>query len=287
MKIFIFLFSVCTLCYSCEDPVEDKLVETKNMKYKYNIVGIAGEYSDVPYIEIRYTKDNGSAQNIEVKEMVSPPFVFGGHKINIRYDSIVSYMGNKAVSYKLELKHDYGSNGSEYLRIINHSDDKQIEFFIAGTQDMKTYKDGCRGLDAIETIPNVYYKNAPIYYLLFPEKKHTHNLVKHSQDCEDIFYFEGDRCGDFTLISAWNVNDVAKLYKAESKLSKDTILYIDPRYSNAYGRMSKALSSKDPYISGKTFYGIIRPKEELKGNDKIWLLATPWMFDWNIGNGEF
>jgi hypothetical protein len=70
--------------------VIDKVVETKSKKYTYNIVGIAGEYSSIPYVESRYSKENGNGKNTEVSEIISPPFVFGGHVVNIRYDSIVS-----------------------------------------------------------------------------------------------------------------------------------------------------------------------------------------------------
>jgi len=101
--------------------------------------------------------------------MVSPPFVFGGHLVNIRYDSIVGYMGDNAISYRLKLLRDHDVNGSEYLRIINHSEDRTIEYFIAGSQDVQVHKGEC-GLDFAGVVPNVCYQKAPIYYLLFPEK---------------------------------------------------------------------------------------------------------------------
>lgn len=281
-------FIICTFS-ACEDPVIDKVAETKCIQYKYNIVGIAGEPSAIPYIEIQYTKDNGSGHNVIESKRISPPFVFGGHKVNICYDSIVCCTSRKGrlISYRWQLLHDYGLGGAEYLRIINHSEDKPIEFFIAGAEDMKVYKDDChRGLDAIEIMPSIYYKNAPIYYLLFPDEKYPENVAKHPQACDDILYFEGNRCGAFTLTEAWSANDIAKLYRAEFNHSKDTVLYISPRY-DSYGRLSKALKTKDPYIAGKAFYGVIRPKEELKGNDKIWLLATPGLCDDIIKREDF
>jgi len=136
--LLLFLWICFTSSSTCQ-PAEDKLIATKSMKMKYNIVGIAGEASDTPYIEVQYVKDDGYGQNVTEKKMVSPPFVFGGHLVNIRYDSIVGYYGNRAESYSLKLRNDYNVNGADYLRIINHSEDKAIEYFIAGTQDVHLF----------------------------------------------------------------------------------------------------------------------------------------------------
>jgi len=254
------------------------------MKMKYNIVGIVGEASSTPYVEIQYVKDDGYGHNVTEKKMVSPPFVFGGHLVNIRYDSIVGYYGNRAESYNLELRNDYNVNGADYLRVINHSEDKAIEYFIAGTQDVRSLKGEC-DLDYVDVLPGVCYQKAPIYYLLFPEKKHTGNLSANDPNCDEILYFEGDRCGDLKLTSAWDINDVAKLYRAEFNSSKDTALYL--LHENTYfngDRLSKLLERNGtnprtyPSMKGKSLYGTVSPKNKLEGNEDIWLMATPVMF---------
>jgi len=275
---------ICLTAATCS-PFEDKVIATKSMKMKYNIVGIVGETSDAPYIEVQYVKDDGYGQNVTERKMVSPPFVFGGHLVNVRYDSIVGYYGNRAESYNLELRNDYNVNGADYLRIINHSEDKTIEYFMAGTQDVRT-RGECNGLGFRDVVPSVCYRKAPIYYLLFPEEKYTENLSESDHNCDEILYFEGDRCGDLKLTTAWDVNDVAKLYRAEFNKSKDTALYL--LHENTYfngDRLSKLLERNSsnprtyPYMKGKSLYGTVAPKNKLEGNEDIWLIATPVMFN--------
>ncbi|MDR3119685.1 MAG: hypothetical protein LBU44_09800, partial [Mediterranea sp.] len=72
--------------------------------------------------------------------------------------------------------HAYEETDGEYLRIINHSVDKTIEFFIAGSRGMETRYKGCSGFPLIKTMPAVYYRHAPVYYLLFPDRKYTQNV---------------------------------------------------------------------------------------------------------------
>jgi hypothetical protein len=40
-------------------------------------------------------------------------------------------------------------------------------------------------------------------------------------------------------------------------------------------------------LKNRTFYGVIPPKGHLKGDENIWLLATPWIFDENIEYERF
>jgi len=275
---------ICLTAATC-NPFEDKVIATKSTKMKYNIVGIVGEASDTPYIEVQYVKDDGYGQNVTERKMVSPPFVFGGHLVNIRYDSIVGYYGNRAESYSLKLLRDHHVNGSEYLRIINHSEDKTIEYFIAGSQDVQSYKAECH-LDFVKVLPNVCYKKAPVYYLLFPEKKHTGNLSVNDFDCSEILYFEGDRCGDLKLTSAWDVNDVAKLYRAEFNKSRDTVLHLDSERFD-YARLSELPKMYHrPDLKVEHLYGAVSPKNKLEGNANIWLIATPRLFEPWLGSGE-
>lgn len=278
-----------TCISSCQDWTEEKFVATVSKKCNYNLVGISGPYSPEPYIELKYCKDDGHGNNITVSEMVTPPILLGGHGVNVPCDSIIEITGNGnnkskykvTGDYQLILQHQYEKPGAEYFRIINHSTDKPIEFFIAGTQKMKTEDSGCNGLGVINVMPTIYYKHAPIYYLLCPENKYTQNLQGDSFDCNDIFYFAGNRCGEFELKKAWTVDEVMALYQSEYNNSPEIQLYIDTHF-RGLGRLNKAIHSNNPYIKYKRFYGVIMPGEELKGNSELPLLATPSLFDDNF-----
>jgi hypothetical protein len=65
-----------------------------------------------------------------------------------------------------------------------------------------------------DVMPTIYYKHAPVYYLLFPERKYMQNLQGNSFDCSETFYFEGNRCGDLKLDQAWSVEEVMALYRS-------------------------------------------------------------------------
>lgn len=291
MKPFIktcLLLVLPCLFFSCI-WTDEKFITTITKECNYNIIGISGPWSEEPYVEIQYYKDDGNGNNVLVSEMTSPPFLFGGHKVNILCDSIIHICGSsnnhskyKVDGYELIVKHSYGETDSEYLRIINHSADKTIEYFIAGSREMETSdKDkGCNGLPLIKTMPAVYYKHAPIYYLLFPNKKYTQNVQGNAADCNDVFYFEGNRCGDLILEKPWSVDEVMNLYRSEYRNSPDIRLDIEV-YWGDLGRMTQIINSGKPYIQFKRFYGTIMPGEELRGNNSLPLLATPYALDAN------
>jgi hypothetical protein len=278
--LFHFLFPA--LLASCiEHPIEYKIVATKSKVYKTNLLGIAGQTSAEPYVEIIYSVADGTENNVTENILVSPPYIFESKNVNIVYDSAVDMQNGRTLTYYAILKHDYEEGGAEYFRIINHSTDKPIEFFIAGTQDVVTYTN--EPIMGAEILPSVYYKKAPIYYLLFPDKKYPKNLINGGE----VFYFEGNRCGDIELISAWSVEDVVKLYKAEYNHSPDTLLYVDIPASNDGGRMTNPSKYNNDRFRDKIFYGAIPPQGQLKGDEKIWLLATPWIFDDMIASKRF
>lgn len=272
-------------CIQWQDQIP---VATLPKTCKYNIIGISGPESGEPYVEIQYCKDDGRGKNIIFREMLRPPILFGNHKVNILCDSIINAGGYnrkdrtkyKAMGgYQIIVKHDYGENGAEYLRIVNHSADKTIEFFIAGSQEMETCNsDRSSNMKYIISMPSIYYKKAPIYYLLFPESKYPHNLLGEPSMDNDVFYFEGKRCGDLILDRAWTVNEVMELYRAEFKNDPSIELYIDDSFRK-YGRLSAAVHLDSYPMKYKRFYGIIRPGEVLGGAYDIPLLATPSLFD--------
>jgi hypothetical protein len=83
----------------------------------------------------------------------------------------------------------------------------------------------------------------------------------------------GTYCGDIELTAAWSINDVMQLYRAEQRQSPDTVLYVDIQAAYDGGRMSNSPKYSDTRLKSKTFYGLIPPQGQLKGDEKIWLLA--------------
>jgi hypothetical protein len=283
----LYFISVLLFCLSsCQHWEDEKFVATVPKKCNYNVIGISGPSSEEPYVEIQYNKDDDNGNNVRVSERVSPPFLFGGQKVNILCDSIlyisgtVSYRKYRINGYELVVHHSYEETDGEYLRIVNHSTDKIVEFFIAGTREMETEGKGCRGIPVIKTMPAVYYKHAPIYYLLFPDKKYKQNVQGNSSDCNDIFYFEGNRCVDLIVERPWSVDEVMNLYRSEYRNSPDIKLDIEVS-SDYWGRMTEVVRWMHQYqdMPFKSFYGTILPGEVLRGNISLPLLATQSVLD--------
>jgi hypothetical protein len=244
----------------------------KTKPYKTNLVGIAGPPSSEPYVEIIYSADDGQGQGKNKTEslMVSPPYIFENSRVNVTYDSTVYGRKKHDEYYALTLKRSYEEGGADYFRIVNHSTDKTVEFFLAGAQDVATSEEN--GKIYAEVLPSVLYRYAPIYYLLYPDKKYHQNVI----GWENVYYFEGSRCGDLALTSAWSVDEVMQLYRAEYRQSADTILYETIPMAAANIRMTDKSEYKWGY---RKFYGAIPPGEEFKGNEAFWMPATPFMFE--------
>jgi hypothetical protein len=283
MKVLYYLMILltATVASCCFYPVEDILIDIKTKNYRTNIVGITGDPSVEPYIEIQYSEADAMRGNVTKSIMVSPPYIFENRNVNIVYDSII-WRAKYNLGYYLVLKHDYEEGGAEYFRIINHSTDKPIEFFIAGTQDVVLNGDG--STNEVQIIPSVYYRRAPVYYLLFPDKKYHKDVLLYGEPLR----FTGNHCGDIELTAAWSINDVMQLYRAEQRKSADTVLYVDMRAEFFDGgRMSNPPKYNKTRLKDRTFYGLIPPKGQLKSDEKIWLLATPWIFEEYIESKRF
>ncbi|MDR3130235.1 MAG: hypothetical protein LBU18_01675 [Treponema sp.] len=168
-----------------------------------------------------------------------------------------------AVGYQQYMRHDYNEGGAEYLRIINHSTDKIVEFFIAGGQDMPDTIEGSNiygeTFSGSYFLPSVKYKKAPVQYLLFPDRKPKYNFSFY----KDLYTFDGNQCGDITVTEPWTTDMVNNLYRAEYGRSEKIILFVD----NKPERMVDQ-------FPGKIFWSSIQPEETFQGSDKIWLLAT-------------
>jgi hypothetical protein len=279
------------LFFSCiEYPPAYHFIETRTVLYKTNIIGIAGPAVNQgeEYIEIRYSVADETRPGFNKTEsiMVSPPYVFQNNRVNARYDFYEDRQLDEVLGYKEVLLHDYDEGGAEYLRIINHSEDKTVDFFIAGGQDMPDTVEGMevtwnRSLLNTFFPPSVRYKKAPVQYLLFPDRKPNYNLKDWPEPV--VYLFEGDSCGDITLTEPWTVDAVNELYRAEYKRSDKIRLSInyDDSKINEPGRLidmvEKSAFSLHAY-TGKIFWGELKPGESLAGSNKIWLLATQLMF---------
>jgi len=272
-QLFLFFlssvfFSTCYQSWSEYREIRTKLMYT-------NAIGIAGESSEEPYIEIQYSiaDEENPGTNKTASIMVSPPYVFQNDKVYVTYEYI-EYNDNSRgknkkkypVGVSEELLRNFNKGGAEYLRIINHSVDKPIEFFLTGS--MRPY-DNRDKHDEYVFLPSVRYKKAPIYFLLFPE----HKLNKNQYLNNNLYYFEGDRCGDLILTKAWTVDEVVALYRAEYARSNDIRLVVNIEDWRMIDLINGKVSGWESY-KGNIFYSIIKPKEEFKGNEKLWLLST-------------
>ena len=249
-------------CYTYEETTEESYYKTCHT----NVIGITGPASDKPYVVVKYSTADGKENNVVHIDTITPPFILEPHNVNVYIDSISNNYGDD--SYRLLIHHDYTDKGAECFEIENLSKDKSIEFFVAGSQDMWPSKKEVNGMNKIIRMPAVVYRHAPIYYLLFPEKKYTKNLVYN----DTIYYFEGNRCGDLTLDKAWTAEEVMALYRAEFVGSKRGQLYynqwrtLSEEATTDYGgKMNRDAPYQQASIK---YYGVLGPNESVGAEDK-------------------
>ena len=244
--------------------------EIRTELFKTNIIGIAGETALEPYIEIQYSiKDETKpGYNKTASIWVTPPYVFKNENVYITYKYVEegSKWGKGPTNFFKLLIRDYEEGGAEFLRIINHSSDKPVEFFLAGAQMGKSRKSNT-------IVPWVCYKNAPVYFLLYPDKKYTENAYWNGKVTH---YFEGDRIGDLIVTEAWTVDEVAALYRAEYAYSNTVQLTL-----GTTDRLMDYINGIDAsrQFRDSIFYGSIQPGEEFRGNERLWLLTALPMFE--------
>jgi hypothetical protein len=253
-------------CIFGNSAISEVFRETRTELIRTNLIGIVGETSSEPYIEIQYSvpDETNSRYNRTESLWISPPYIFKNDSVYMTYEYVeyVDYKTGTFLGYRKTLLRNFNKGGAEYLRIINHSPDKSVEFFIAGappTGDPTLFP-------SITPIPFVQYRRAPIYFLLYPE-------------C-NTWSFGTNHIGDLVVTEAWSIDEVIALYREEYARSEITQLKIaDDDY-----RMIDMINGIDTHRAYKdaVFYGTIKPKEELRGNDRMWLLATIPIF-----NNEF
>ncbi|MBP1637383.1 MAG: hypothetical protein H6Q18_172 [Bacteroidetes bacterium] len=314
-KIYlIFLPFLLLFLYGCPQTyTSDDFIATKTTLRQSNLIGVVGENTGKPYIEIEYTKyENG--KNVTKTELLSPPFLIGDNPVQITYDSLVLAVSGKKTDKGIRrIKPDYNKDGSHYLKITNRSD-KAIEYFVVGVQPM-TYqknasidglvvKDGYDLNRFIETHPVPIYNDAPVYYLLFPDKRPSadgfiRRITKFTQNgggtsADEIIVkrikFTGGYCGDIQLTAPWTVEQAMNLYRDEyTKKPNGQIMYMN--YNDAdpttNARLSE-LTAKFPYQTNKTsiIYDKIAPKSFLQNTGNIWLINTPYL-SYGVVNDEF
>ncbi len=179
----------------------------------------------------------------------------------------------------------YAEGEACYVKIINHSS-HPIEYFIAGTQKMHigdcelkniSTQQGCDCTRGIPYFlhPRPLYRNAPIYYLLHPERKvNMTNLqiLKYGEGKKYSCFqtgisFNDNVVGDITLSKPFSIQEVMKLYRAEFINSNDTVLYTDYKSIQENVRLSKWPSfgnNKDNYAT--IYYGKIDPAKTFIGS---------------------
>jgi len=276
--IYFFCISVCTLlllgCIFGNYQYGVLYRETRTGLISTNIIGIVGEAAGEPYIEIIYSMadEENPGYNKTISIMVSPPYIFQNDKVYMTYEYRELGDRSGAREYVNWLLRNFEEGGAEYLRIINHSPDKQVEFFFADV-NTEVLTNGS------QEIPLIRHRNAPIYFLLYPERKPSHNV---SFPNGSVIYFENDRIGDLTVTEAWSVKDIVSLYRAEYARSNEIMLtYVGFRIIDL---VEGKVVGWEIHL-GRILYGIIEPGKELRGNEKIWLLATPDMRSGELGGG--
>lgn len=301
------------LCGCPSHPVYEELVASKSTVREGNLIGITGENTGEPYVEVEYTVyENG--KNITKTEMLTPPFTIGANKVSVTYDSLNFVVNGNDVSRGIRIiKPDYNKNGSHYLKITNHSD-KPIEYFIAGTQPILyeqnasieglTTNDGYDLGRFIESTPVPVFCDAPIFYLLHPEKRpdkdaYIRRISKFTQhggvtSASEIIAkrikFTGDNCGDIVLTEAWTVEKIMELYRDEyTKKPNGKAMFMN--YNDAdpttNARISE-LENRFPHnATPKTkLYGTIAPRQTLQNFGSIWVINTPY-FNYGAISDEF
>jgi hypothetical protein len=245
------------LLWACPKAPLDEPV--KKVKVKYNIFGITEPDSSKAYIELFYTKLDASGNNIVHHEWVKPPYEFGDHLVNIEVQKI--YMKGHSDLFKYNIFKKYGEGEACYVKIINYSN-KPIEYFIAGTQKLHigdckfrnlSKQQGCDCALGITYHPRPIYKNAPIYYLLHPEKKTNVSNLQVIVGYKDEEYlcsetgisFKGNTVGNIQLNSPFSIEDAMKIYRAEYNSSTDTIMYWEYAFKYQGLRLSNSSSIQD------------------------------------------
>ena len=276
--------------------------------YKFNEIGILGDTSSTPYIEVQYTVSNSAGNNQVLTQWVTPPCLIGGYPVVCNYDSGYDCADGQVISISPHVKISYGTGGAEFMKIINHSTNT-LEYFIAGTQDTSTISlhdyginvpNGTNPPSTRTTVitPFVQYNNAPIYYLLNPDKKPNTNL--YSLIIDDNKNYTGkynvltlqsnpNQIGNLQVSQAWSIGDVMKLYRAEYRQSTDTILtlcfddfiwypagqpLINRRLSaGVSGTEIQGLSSFPLQPKNVKFYGFIQANGVLQSSDSTPLIS--------------
>jgi hypothetical protein len=282
-KIRYYLFLL--LLGSCGTKIEFEPISTFQEKYPFNYIGLVGDSSDSAYIEVYYSEANQNKSNVTTHKWIKLPAIIGGQETVVTFDSIIKRVtgtGKTRIEpVGREAKINYSDSRSHYMKIINHGI-KPVEFFIVGNHPIKTYdlnriyagpfiEKGDNHIAPPTTItsdllPEVFYKGAPIKYLLFPEMKPKTNLFKinkdgvYSKDGKeyygysgiDTLFFENNRIGDLIVNNAWSVSQVVDLYRAEYKGSNDTILTI------AYCDTKEDIQKYRIYIGAEKYYSEIK-----------------------------
>lgn len=247
-------------------------------------------------MELYYTKLDNNGNNIVFHEWITPPYEFGNHEVNV--DVQKTYPTHHSNTFRYLIYKKYGIAENSFVKIINHST-KPIEYFIAGTQNLvygdcdgleKSLSDGCDCNLRIVHSPRPIFNNAPIYYLLHPDRKvNVSNLqvlryeVDNKYSCyETGISFINNKVGNVTVNIPYTLSEVTKLYRNEYAGSKDTILYLSYLTKHQNTRL-KNWPIKIPAgaIPIADYYGVIGPGVTFQSVRSTPVLNIPDDLDYN------
>jgi hypothetical protein len=112
---FIYGFVVFFFLITCLGCPHDTTSETRTRLHRTNLVGIAGEPSTEPYIEIQYSKADLTAFGVNKTEtlLVTPPYLFQNNQVYMKY----TYSTMDDDYFYATLLHDYAEGGG---RVFAH-----------------------------------------------------------------------------------------------------------------------------------------------------------------------
>jgi hypothetical protein len=270
-RISFFFLSLASLLFvtSCYSEGWRVTIETRTALIGTNIIGFVGASDARIEIIFSAADEENPGYNVTRSITVSPAYLFhaGNVYMTLQYE-VWEHPHEDTFSLK-RLVRNFGEGSAEYLRIINRSEAETVEFFL-----VPTFTNFAPG--AFPQIPSIWYRNAPIYFLLYPNRKPPFNI---NLPNGNVIYFYGDRIGDLTVLEdeGWSTERVAELFRAEFNRCENTQLtFYDFRLIDLVEGNYPELGWRG--LSGRIFHGIIGPEQEFLGTEDFWSLATPELF---------
>lgn len=293
-KIFLAILLLMSL-FACSLNVEEVITRKEGVS-DYNYVLVTAIDDSEQYVDIEYSKTLDMKTNILVRERHKTPFVFGGHKVVIQYDSVnvVNNYNKKVLDTGRRLVRNFDNLGSDYLRISNQSSPVDIEYAIIDNSKILAFqssdkmviknKSEMKSTNIIQSSPAPLYKGCPILYLLKPElaPNKLYYYMEYTGK-EDIGHFElydlfmremplfKDKVGEFSDLP-FSITKIMNLYRDEYNMTE--ILYKDYKALETPFSMRdhRSIAMRSDYYS---LYGKIKAGEVYKQSEKSQFSLIP------------